>query len=100
MVSLNKTMALLAMATALALPAPAAMAGSNCATQAVVAKTLKDRFGETARYFGKTDQNYVVEVYASEGFETWTLTLRHAKGPTCIISSGTGSGEAKRRWSW
>lgn len=66
-----------------------ALAQSLCLPRADVVKELKEGYGETPVARGLTNANdRLVELFASEDGETWTLIITFPKGPTCIITTG------------
>ena len=70
--------------------APALAGAKVCAASEVVAERLGARFNEDVKLTGMTQSNYVVQVYASNAFKTWTLTVTKPGGPTCLLASGKG----------
>ena len=76
----------------------AAHAGPKvCASQDVVAERLNAAFDESVKLTGKTRSNYLVQVFASDSYKTWTLTVSKAGGPTCLLASGKGEAGMKQR---
>lgn len=69
---------------------PATAGAKVCAAPNIVAERLGARFDEDVKLTGKTRSNYVVQVYASPAFKTWTLTVTKPGGPTCLLASGKG----------
>ena len=82
-------MRLLFIAAAMLFAAPAYSQNNwNCAPRPVVLERLTERFGETRQSIGLGAQGAVVEVFASTGSGTWTITVTMPTGVTCLIASG------------
>jgi hypothetical protein len=68
-----------------------AQAGApQCGPRAAVVAQLADRYGETRRSIGVAANNMVMELFASEASESWTITVTTTQGQTCLIASGQG----------
>jgi hypothetical protein len=63
----------------------------NCGPREVVIERLKDRYGETRRWFGLTARGLPLEMYTSEEKGTWSLMSVNLNGEMCMISSGQSS---------
>jgi len=61
---------------------------AQCADHATVVATLAQTYGETRQSIGLTDDNSVVEVFASLETGTWTITVTRPGGPTCLAAAG------------
>lgn len=70
--------------------ASSGLAGGVCAPYDVVVERLAAAYGETPMLRGTTKSDYTIEVFSSQNFDTWTLTVRTDGGPTCLIASGRG----------
>ncbi len=73
---------------ALAIARPAAAQGQNCAPHDAVVARLAERYGETRQSIGVTQNNAVMEVFASAETGTWTITVTMPNGPTCLVAAG------------
>ena len=62
----------------------------QCGPRAAVVAQLADRYGETRRSMGLAANNMVMEVFASEASQTWTITVTTAQGQTCLVATGQG----------
>jgi hypothetical protein len=68
-----------------------AQAGApQCGPRAAVMVQLADRYGETRRSIGLAANNMVMELFASEASQSWTITVTTTQGQTCLIASGQG----------
>jgi hypothetical protein len=68
-----------------------AQAGAlQCGPRAAVMAQLADRYGETRRSIGLAANNMVMELFASEVSQSWTITVTTTQGQTCLIASGQG----------
>ena len=68
--------------------ASAATAEAACAAHSVVVKRLAENYGEIRQSIALGADNAVVEVFASHETGTWTITVTHPGGPTCLVASG------------
>jgi len=87
----------LAVAATLVTSAAAYAGPKVCASHDVVVQRLHDAFNESVALTGKTQSNYVVQVFASKSYKTWTLTVSKAGGPTCLLASGKGENGMRQR---
>ncbi|GGH38685.1 hypothetical protein SAMN05444007_11124 [Cribrihabitans marinus] len=60
----------------------------NCAPREVVMKKLAEEFGETRRGIGLVQEGSVMEVFASDGSGSWTITVTLPSGVTCLVAAG------------
>lgn len=60
----------------------------NCAERTQVVQRLAEGYGETRQSIGLGAGNRVVEVFASIETGTWTITVTHPNGITCMVASG------------
>lgn len=60
-----------------------------CAEREIVLQKLSNKFGETRRSMGLAANNGIVEMHASETSGTWTITVTHPNGMTCLVAAGT-----------
>jgi hypothetical protein len=51
---------------------------------------LGERYGETRRSIGIAANNLVMEVFASDTSQSWTITVTTPQGQTCLVASGQG----------
>lgn len=66
----------------------ATMAGSNCAPHSEVRQVLSDRFGETRRRVGTNSAGQIIEIFASQHTDSWTLVISFPDGMSCLAASG------------
>ncbi|RUS60215.1 hypothetical protein EGN72_10500 [Pseudorhodobacter sp. E13] len=62
----------------------------QCGPRAAVVAQLADRYGETRRSMGLAANNMVMEVFASDASQSWTITVTTPQGQTCLVASGQG----------
>ena len=74
-----------ALAALLACPAFAQV--RNCAPRADVIERLEERYGETVQGVGLARQG-AVEIFANTETGSWTITLTHPSGITCLVAAG------------
>ncbi|MEQ3728945.1 MAG: hypothetical protein ABNH38_16145 [Tateyamaria sp.] len=67
-----------------------ASAKSACAPYEIVVQRLAETYGEAPSLRGTTKSNYTIEVFSSQDFDTWTVTVRADGGQTCLTASGKG----------
>lgn len=67
----------------------AAQARNMCAERGVVMKKLTAQYGETRRSMGLAANNGIVELHASGDTGSWTITVTHPNGMTCLVAAGT-----------
>ena len=60
----------------------------QCGPRAAVLAQLAERFGETRRSVGLAANNMVMEVFASDISQSWTITVTTPQGQTCLVASG------------
>lgn len=60
-----------------------------CAARDVVMKKLTRKYGETRRSMGLAANNSIIELHASGDTGSWTITLTHPNGITCLVAAGT-----------
>ncbi len=75
---------------ALILLTQAASAAPRCAPRAVVLEQLADRYGESRRSVGIAANNMVMELFANDESQSWTITVTTPQGQTCLLASGSG----------
>lgn len=61
----------------------------RCAERNTVVERLAGTYGETRRSIGMAPNNSVVEMYASKETGSWTITVTHPNGMTCMVAAGT-----------
>jgi len=64
---------------------------ATCADRTHVVSQLQSRFGEVLAYTGMGRDQYIVEVYASEQTNRWTLTVATPDGLSCLLATGNGT---------
>jgi hypothetical protein len=62
----------------------------QCDSREAVTSLLADRYGETRRAIGLAGEAAVMELYASDGTGTWTITFTLPDGRMCLMASGAG----------
>lgn len=67
-----------------------AQTAAQCGPRAMVMAQLADRYGETRRSMGIAANNMVMELFASEASQSWTITVTTPQGQTCLVASGQG----------
>ena len=79
-------------AAAMILVADAAAAQSSsarkCGQRDRVVQSLAAKYGESRQSIGLGAKNQVVETWASDETGTWTITVTHPNGMTCLMASG------------
>jgi glucose/arabinose dehydrogenase len=70
--------------------AQTAAQGPQCGPRASVIAQLGERYGETRRSIGIAANNLVMEVFASDTSQSWTITVTTPQGQTCLVASGQG----------
>lgn len=60
-----------------------------CADRERVMQKLTGQYGETRRSMGLAANNGIVELHASEDTGSWTITVTHPNGMTCLVAAGT-----------
>lgn len=75
-------------ATALAVSLACPVAAQNCAPREKVVGHLATKYSETRQSMGIAANNTVLEVWASDETGTWTVTITHPNGMTCMMASG------------
>ncbi|WP_298296173.1 hypothetical protein [uncultured Litoreibacter sp.] len=66
-----------------------AQSNNRCAERQVVLDRLSGKFGEARQSIGMAPNNTVVEMFASAASGTWTITVTHPNGVTCMVAAGT-----------
>ncbi|SFS22238.1 hypothetical protein [Yoonia litorea] len=67
---------------------------ATCANRTAVVDRLENRFGETAIANAISPSNNILEVFAAEEAQTWTILLTlPERNLTCLVSSGSGTTE-------
>lgn len=61
---------------------------SRCAPREEVIAHLAESFGETRRAIGLVRNVAVVELFAANATRTWTITVTHPDGTTCLVAAG------------
>ncbi len=62
---------------------------NRCAQRDVVVGKLNSDYGESRKTMGMTANNGIIEMYASEETGSWTITVTHPNGMTCLLAAGT-----------
>lgn len=89
---IRKTILLTALCATPALFATAAVANTaTCADSGQVVQALNDRFGEHLMGNAVSTTGSILEVYSSEGSESWTILVNLPdRGLSCLVASGSG----------
>lgn len=66
-----------------------AQSNNRCAQRDVVIERLAGTYGESRRTIGMGANNSVVEMFASKDTGSWTITVTHPNGVTCMVAAGT-----------
>lgn len=61
---------------------------NNCAARSIVIERLASKFGETRKSVGLGANNGIVEMHASDSTGTWSITVTHPNGMTCLVAAG------------
>jgi hypothetical protein len=61
---------------------------NRCAPREVVITRLSDGYGETRRSIGLAANSTLVEMHASDDSGTWSITVTHPNGMTCLVAAG------------
>ncbi len=69
-------------------PALAIAGGLDCGPRGAMVAVLARRYGEHRVASGVSQHGRMLEVFASETGETWTVLLTHANGTSCLVFSG------------
>ncbi len=83
-------------ATAFAAAAAQAQADRSCAARENVLARLAQLYGESRRAFGISDDNRMMELFASESTGSWTLIVTLPDGRTCLVLAGEAFEETGR----
>ncbi|MEM6595384.1 MAG: hypothetical protein AAF672_11390 [Pseudomonadota bacterium] len=65
-----------------------AQGNNRCAERSKVIERLAGKFGESRQSIGMAANNSIVEMYASKETGTWTITVTHPNGITCMVAAG------------
>lgn len=60
-----------------------------CAERKIVLKKLTGQYGETRRSMGLAANSGIIEMHASGETGSWTITVTHPNGMTCLVAAGT-----------
>lgn len=63
-------------------------ARNMCAARPAVMAKLTQQYGETRRSMGLAANNGIVELHASKDTGSWTITVTHPNGMTCLVAAG------------
>ncbi len=69
--------------------APLAQA-AQCGPRATLTDQLLNKYKETPVAMGLVNETTMVEVFASDDGETFTIVTSNARGLTCILGAGNG----------
>ncbi len=62
---------------------------AQCAERSLVIDRLTGKYGETRKTMGLAANNGIVEMHASDETGSWTITVTHPNGITCLVAAGT-----------
>lgn len=88
-----KTISLL-IAAILAFSVPATAQGNNCFPREAVLTQLAEKYGETRRGVGLTNDGKIFELWASDG-GSWTATVTMPNGMMCVAGAGQAFSQDK-----
>lgn len=60
----------------------------HCATSDLAVERLAERLGEARQALGLGTQGVVVEIFANEESDSWTITVTTPNGSTCLMGTG------------
>ncbi len=66
-----------------------AQSRNQCAERTMVIERLTQKYGETRQSMGLAANNGIVEMHASAETGSWTITVTHPNGITCLVAAGT-----------
>lgn len=66
-----------------------AQSRAQCAERTLVIERLTQKYGETRQSMGLAANNSIIEMHASDDSGTWTITVTHPNGITCLVAAGT-----------
>ncbi len=72
------------------LASPAAAYNPSCGERAELIGTLAAKYGEVPVGIGATITRQALEIFASEGGETWSAVVHNPSGQSCIVAHGEG----------
>lgn len=79
---------------------PGVLSAATCADRAHVVKQLEVQFDETLYANAVSPSNNVLEVFASPGAETWSITVfLPERGLSCLAATGKGKRELNLAFS-
>lgn len=61
---------------------------NRCAERESIVTRLESSYGETQQSIGLSQQNGMLEVYASKDTGTWTILVTNPNGVSCLVASG------------
>jgi hypothetical protein len=62
----------------------------QCGPRDLVVQYLEQKWNERQKVTGVSQDNIVMELYASEETGTWTIVMSNVDGTSCLIASGRG----------
>lgn len=65
-----------------------AQQGNRCAQRDIVIERLSNGYGETRRSIGLASNSSIVEMHASDDTGSWSITVTHPNGLTCLVAAG------------
>lgn len=60
----------------------------NCAERALIVSRLAEHYGESRQSIGLSNDNTLVEVFASRDTGSWTIAITQPGGLTCLVAAG------------
>lgn len=66
-----------------------AQVDNKCADRQSVLNALVVEYGETRQAVSLGADNSIVEIHASSETGSWTITVTHPNGITCMVAAGT-----------
>ena len=66
----------------------AVAAGSNCSPRENIVEQLTEKYSEVSHGVGLETNTKAVEMWTSSKSGTWSITVTHANGLTCVLATG------------
>ena len=95
---MKKMLVASAIIAAVQLGGTTSVSAAQCAERGYVVNQLKVRFGETFKR-SRSQNDAVLELFASRKNDSWTLILTLPKGLSCMVASGEGYTTANNRFN-
>ena len=79
----------LGLALSMMAPEHVAAQTKKCGERSNIVERLNTGYGETRKSLGLAGNQGIVELYASDATGSWTITVTHPNGLTCLLAAGT-----------